>query len=468
MTELEKRIALGEGYHLELKESVDKSFIEEACAFANSSGGTIVLGVSDKGDVIGIDTGNTMRSRIQDTLRQIEPSLEMTLSVEGDLLVVDVPSGPDKPYGCSKGFFMRIGANSQKLTRNEIVSFFQKEGRVRFDELENRKADFATDFDGAAWARYVELAGMTSGLERDLMLRNLDCLTEEGRLTNAGVLFFATSVEFLLMQATVVCVLYKGTEKLHILDKKDFAGNLIENVENAVLFVQRHTNTAYRIEHLRREEIPAVPEVALRESIINAVCHRDYFHKGANVMVEVFGDRVEISNPGGLPSDLSPEEFGTRSVARNPVVASLLQRADYIERIGTGINRIRDAVAESDACAVDFTFSDFFSVTFSFAANGGLNGRLKNEVSEETEGAGRLNGRLNGRLKDQVGGLNPALKELFGYIAENPGCRINDMAEALSRPIDTLNKQMRQLVSKQLVEHRGSRKTGGYWTVEHE
>ena len=68
------------------------------------------------------------------------------------------------------------------------------------------------------------------------------------------------------------------------------------------MFVKRHTNIEYKIENLRREEIPEIPDIALREATINAVCHRDYFEKGASVMIEIFDDRVEISNPGGLPS----------------------------------------------------------------------------------------------------------------------------------------------------------------------
>ena len=78
-----------------------------------------------------------------------------------------------------------------------------------------------------------------------------------------------------------------------------------------------------------------------------------------------------------------------------------------------------------------------------------------------------MNGGLNGRLNGEIGGLNPSLKELYGFVAGHPGCQINEIGEKLSRPIDTLNKQMRQLAEKQLVERRGSRKTGGYWVIEH-
>ena len=282
-----------------------------------------------------------------------------------NIIVVDIPEGKEKPYGCSRGFFLRIGPNSQKLTRNEIVAFFQKEGRIRFDELENRKAVFSRDFDDLAFSNFLQLASITPSIDKNFLLTNLDCLSENGKMTNAGVLFFTKTTEFLLLQATVTCVLYKGIEKIHVLDRKDFSRNIIDNVENALMFLLRHTNLEYKIEKLRREEIPEIPEVALREAVVNAVCHRDYFEKGANVMIEIFDDKIEISNPGGLPSGLTRKTFGTKSVVRNPVIASLLHRAGYIEKIGTGIRRIEQAVKEHGKGSVNFSFDSFFTVSFS-------------------------------------------------------------------------------------------------------
>ncbi len=357
-------IEAGEGYHIEFKESFDKSFIEEVCAFANSSGGKIILGISDKGIIKGINTDNSFRSRIQDSLRQLQPSLNVGVEVKDNLIIIDVPDGHDKPYACSRGFFIRNGANSQKLTRNEIIEYFQKEGRIRFDELKNDKAVFENDFDERAFKDFLNLAGITHSIDRMSLLKNLDCITDDGKFTNAGVLFFARDIDFLLNHAIVVCVLYKGKEKVNILDKKDFKGNIVENINNAILFVKRHTNVQYKIEKLQREEIPDIPDIALREAIINAVCHRDYFDKSSNVLIEVFDDRVEISNPGGLPNGLKPSDFGRKSVARNPLIASLLNRINYIEKVGTGINRIKQAVAENERSSVEFSFDGGFSVIF--------------------------------------------------------------------------------------------------------
>ncbi|MCK5096537.1 MAG: winged helix-turn-helix transcriptional regulator [Desulfobacteraceae bacterium] len=156
---------------------------------------------------------------------------------------------------------------------------------------------------------------------------------------------------------------------------------------------------------MQREEIPEIPEVALREVIINAACHRDYFQKGANVMVEVFDDRVEITNPGGLPSDLRPEEFGTKSVVRNPVIASLLLRADYIERLGTGINRIKNAVKEFGKGDVTFSFTSFFTVIFSRLFNNKI--KTVEETVEKILCAIKANPKVTQKQLAEKTGLTP-------------------------------------------------------------
>ena len=84
-----------------------------------------------------------------------------------------------RSYYGSRGFFIRNGANSQKLTRNEIIEFFQKEGRVRFDELKNDKAVFESDFDEKAFENFLNLAGITHSIDRMSLLKNLDCITED-------------------------------------------------------------------------------------------------------------------------------------------------------------------------------------------------------------------------------------------------------------------------------------------------
>ncbi|WP_407355490.1 ATP-binding protein [Methanolobus sp. WCC5] len=437
---IESIVAAGEGYHIEFKESLDKSFVEEVCAFANSNGGKVFLGISDKGIIKGVQTDNSFRSRVQDSLRQLQPQLDVKIEVHDNFIVADVPEGSEKPYACSRGFFLRNGANSQKLNRNEIIAFFQKEGRIRFEELRNGKADFENDFDERAFRNFLKLAGITSSIDKMALLRNLDCVTDDGKLNNAGVLFFAKDIDFLLNHAIVVCVLYKGTKKVNILDKKDFKENIVENIDNAILFVKRHTNVEYRIEKIRREEIPDIPDIALREAIINAVCHRDYFDRGSNVLVEVFDDRVEISNPGGLPSGLKPSEFGTRSVARNPLIASLLHRIDYIEKVGTGINRIRQAVDENEKTSVEFSYDGSFSVVF-----------RKRAAGSEIE------------LGD---GSEKSSEKILEAIKENPAITREELSQITDLSIRGVEWNLSKLKDEGKIKRIGSRKSGHWEVIE--
>jgi ATP-dependent DNA helicase RecG len=440
---IQEMIEAGEGYRIEFKESLDKSFVEEVCAFANSSGGKIILGVSDKGIIKGINTDNSFRSRVQDSLRQLQPYLNVGIEIKDNLIVVEVPDGNDKPYACSRGFFIRNGANSQKLTRNEIIEYFQKEGRIRFDELKNDKAVFENDFDERAFKDFLNLAGITHSIDRMSLLRNLDCISDDGKFTNAGVLFFARDIDFLLNHAIVVCVLYKGTEKVNILDKKDFKGNIVENINNAILFVKRHTNVQYKIEKLQREEITDIPDIALREAIINAVCHRDYFDKSSNVLIEVFDDRVEISNPGGLPSGLKPSDFGRKSVARNPLIASLLNRINYIEKVGTGINRIKQAVAENERSSVEFSFDSGFSVIF----------RRLSDISSESK---------------EVEGLEITVGKTVGKILEairdNPSITREELSQVTDLSIRGVEWNLARLKKEGKIIRIGPDK-GGHWEI---
>jgi ATP-dependent DNA helicase RecG len=129
---------------------------------------------------------------------------------------------------------------------------------------------------------------------------------------------------------------------VHILDRKDFDGGIVADIEDALRFVERNTRLAYRIESLRRQNIPAYPMKALREAIANAVMHRDWFIQGANVFVELYTDRIEVVSPGGLPKGMTLADLGTKSVRRNTLIANLLHRIDFIEKAGTGVKRIRD------------------------------------------------------------------------------------------------------------------------------
>ena len=238
---------------------------------------------------------------------------------------------------------------------------------IRFDLSLCPRFRYPEDFDREKCEAWLRLSGITGQPRVEDVLVNIEAAERSGgRLVfrNAGVLFFAREVRRFFNQAYVTCLLFRGTDKLHVLDRKDFAGGVAADIEDSLRFIERNTRLAYRIEKLQREEIPEYPPAALREAITNAVMHRDWFYEGANVFVEIFADRIEVSNLGGLPTGMLPSDLGRKSVRRNPLVADLLHRIEFIEKAGTGIRRIRQAVRQHGSPAPVFESTGFFTAIF--------------------------------------------------------------------------------------------------------
>ena len=357
----------GEGTTLEFKESLSASFARELVGLANTTGGRILLGVSDDGVVKGIKDTNALRARVQDIARNCDPPVKVLVKPVGDVLAVEVRESDAKPVQCSDGFFWRQGAVTQKMSREEIRDFFRAEGVIRFDLAPCPRFDYPEDFDREKFDAWLRLSGISAGHSVEDVLVNIEVAERTGdRLLfrNAGVLFFAKNVRRFFRDAYITCLLGRGTDKVHILDRKDFDGGIVADIEETMRFIERNTRLAYRIEGLRRQNIPEYPMEAVREAITNAVMHRDWFFDGANVFVEVYADRIEVISPGALPKGMSVADLGHKTVRRNTLVADLLHRIDFIEKAGTGIRRILDGARAVDCPEPVFGVESFVTVTF--------------------------------------------------------------------------------------------------------
>lgn len=445
--ELAQIISLGEGYHQEFKESIDKSLVRKICAFANAAGGVVFIGVSDKGIIKGVSIDNVTRSRLQDTINQIEPKVTVNIEYKDNLIIVTVPESGNKPHSCGDGFFMRVGPNSQKLTRNEIIELLQKQSIIQFDRQTNHRAKFDKHFSISRYQQFIRLAGISPTLPVEDILISLNCLTEQIELSNAGTLFFTDNIEFLILQAKVCAVLFKGTENITILDRKDFCGDIISNIDDSMIFLRKHLNLAYKIEHLKREEILEIPEIALREAVVNALCHRDYFEAGANVVISIFSDRVEISNPGGLPPGLQKEAFGRKSVTRNPIIADLLHRVGYIEKIGTGIKRIRDAVALHGGCSVEFEYDEYWFTTIFYRQSTAQSDNVTDNVTDKKSDHSEQR-----------------LTLILQLIINKPHISTTELATELKVSKRTILRDINILKQQNKLERSGNEKTG-YWKI---
>ena len=357
----------GEGTTLEFKEGLSSSFARELVAMANTIGGKILLGVRDDGTVAGVKDTNRLRARIQDVARNCDPPVRVVVEPVGDVLVVHVRESDAKPVHCGEGFYWRQGAVTQKLSRNEIRDFFRAEGAIRFDLSPCPRFRYPQDFDWEKFGAWLRLSRISGRLRTEDVLVNIEAAERSGGkllFRNAGVLFFAKNVRHFFNQAYITCLLGKGTDKVHVLDRKDFDGSIVADIKDSMRFIERNTRTAWRIEALQRENIPEYPMKALREAITNAVMHRDWFIDGANVFVELYTDRIEVSSPGGLFKGMTLADLGHKNIRRNALIADLLHRIEFIEKAGTGIKRIRDEAHDQGCPKPGFESNSFFTATF--------------------------------------------------------------------------------------------------------
>jgi len=447
--ELDKLLRIGEGYAVEFKSS-PSHLGREICAFANAAGGRILIGVDDQGRKVGVKNPNRTISEIQTIARNMDPPLVLEIEIANDVLVVSVPSGPSKPYSANGLFYIREAANTQQMTREQIREFFFTEGLIRFDEQPSKKFNMRKDFDSAKYQAFVKASGIPATVRKEDVLSNLHVVTEEG-MTNAGALLFGKNVPKFFLQASISCALFQGTSKTKILDRTVIEGGVQEIYDASISYLKSHLNTEYVIKGGPREEILELPEEALREALLNAIGHRDY-RSTSNIQVNIYRDRVEIWNPGGLVSGLRLKDLGHVSRPRNLLLFSLMARMNLVEHIGSGVKRIREALkGYGMKPPLIQAEGDWFSITF-----------MRKGPHDAVE-ALRDKGKASIPSHEGVGeGVNGGVTALLEFIRRSPGLRKPQISMAMGIPEKTLEHWLKRLRDQKMIEFRGSPKTGGY------
>ncbi|MFH1729780.1 MAG: RNA-binding domain-containing protein [Pseudomonadota bacterium] len=444
--ELDFIIKQGEGQHIEFKESFDKSLVKEIIAFANAQGGRIYLGINDKGLIKEINITNSLKSQIQDIAKNCDPSILVNLSAYKNILIVNVHEGNDKPYSCSSGFYLRMGANTQKLTRDEIMQFAISEGKKLFDEQICDDFVFLDDFDEDKLKSYLKEAKIESELDNKSILLNLGVaklINKQFKFTNAGILFFAKKPSKYFMTTKVVCAEYATNEKVKILDRKIYDEGILKNLKNAINFISKRIKIEFEIKSAKRKEIPQFPEEAFREAVVNAIMHRDYFDKTSEIMIECYRNKIVVYNPGGLVKWLRPEEFGKISKLRNPLIASLLSRTIYAEKMGTGIKRMNKAMIKAGLKEPAYEYYDTSFYT-----------QFDDKNIEKRKGKSSVKSSVKSTVKSSVKILNLIKKDAYITIPE--------IAKTLNLTTRAIEKQIANLKKTGKIKRIGPDK-GGYW-----
>ncbi len=440
----------GEGYNVDFKRSVPskvKEISDEVVGFANASGGYVLIGVDNSNQIIGAEIDNNKRSAIQDTIGEISPAIRCdmySVEVEGKKVwVIDVPSGKDKPYITGGLIYVREGANCQKLrTAEEIRAFFAECSKIFYDAIPCRWFYIDEDIERHNFKSFLEKAHLSEDLSILQLFDNLELMTDDGRVKNAAALFFGKEPERKFPHAVVRCLRFKGLDKVYIIDDKTFGGPLYQQYLNTISWIESKLEVEYIIEGVGpRKEIWEIPLDAFKEALCNAICHRDLYEEGATIMVEVYDDRVEISNPGGL-LPLVAENFGAKSMSRNPLIFGLFTRMHIVEKVGSGVPRMRRLMKEAGLPEPEFENKGFFTVRF----------------MKRTKPQSATDGTLNGTLNDTE-------RVVLDFIQSSPGITANLLIEKTNKSVRTIRRSVKSLIDKNFIEYRGSKKTGGYYIV---
>ena len=361
----------GESYNVDFKVTVPqkvRDITQEVCSFANAAGGYVLIGIDDNGSIKGVNLDNAKRSSIQNSIGEISPALHCELypvEVDGkEVWVIDVPAGRLVPYFFGGSVFLREGPNSQKITNaEEVRELFQRAEKIYYDSIPQKKYDIFDHLDKNIIQIFRREAHISNNVDDKQLLENLQVFAENEEVKRGAILFFDSHPEELFFHVVVRCTQFKGTDKLHIIDDKTFVGPLYFQYEQALSWIMDKMRLEYVIKGTgARVEKWELPLEVFREALVNALAHRDYYEQGAFTTVDLFDDRIEISNPGGL-LPLVAKHFGRRSLSRNPYIFSLFMRMNLVEHVGSGIGRMKELMLNAGLPEPEYETEGMFTIT---------------------------------------------------------------------------------------------------------
>lgn len=369
--------------------SSPEGILKTLVAFANTAGGTVVIGVEDgpknvRGVPDVLASEEKLASLVSDSIRpRLVPDIEVVPWRNLNVLAVQVYPSNTRPHylerlGPETGAFIRVGSTNRRAEALQIEEMKRWNRMDSFDEqaIPDLKSE-AIDFRAASelFAPYRQLTSRSWS--------TLRITTEhQGRQvpTIGGLLLFGKDRFGRFPDAWIQAGRFAGTNRARLLDSVQIHSLLPHAAEEAIAFTRKHLTHESVIEGVRREDRWAVPLVAIREALMNAIVHADYAQQGAPIRLALFDDRIEIENPGLLPFGLTIEDIMQGvSKLRNRVIGRVFHELHLIEQWGSGIQRMTSACQEAGLEAPKLEeIGVHFRVTIS-------NARVRQPHTDETD-----------------------------------------------------------------------------------
>jgi ATP-dependent DNA helicase RecG len=353
---LSQLLRKGEGARVAILPGPDVASLSETLvALANSDGGTILVGIDPNGRPTGGITPEEMEGVLRAAEMRCEPPVKVSWEQNelpgGLVIAIQVARGLELHSLDDGRVLMRQGAENRLLGGEAISQLASSKEGGSFEEQEVAGATRDDDWDREILDEYLRKreergAARTTGLPR--LLFEIGATTAAGAPTVAGMLLFGRRPQTFLPQSGIVFVKFAGTE---MRGESGLAGygrrEEARMAERAWNVVWEEMRVGAVVNNLAREESQAYPRFAVREALVNAICHRDYRLSGRRVEIRMFDDRLEVISPGGLPGYITVDNIVDEHFSRNPRIVNGLFHWGYIEELGLGIDRMIEEMVDA-------------------------------------------------------------------------------------------------------------------------
>ncbi len=437
---------------LEFKKSLAErdEILETISAFANTGGGNICIGIEENKDgtiknIVGIKIKGKEVENLTNEIKQntdpiIFPSVKVEKIKDKDILVISVQENPIKPVFAKGKVYQRVGRSNQKLSTLEIRELARKSTGYNFTESICKECKLE-DIDESKIKKFIERAKEERNFNVEYKSKkdflNKMHLLDDNCLKYSAILLFGKEPQRYVLQSEVRCGRFKGIKPLEFEDMEVIKGALIEQVEEVMKFVKRNLKVEATFgEGIERKERWEYPLLAIKEGIINAVCHRDYA-LSSNVQVRIFDDRLEIWSPGQLVKGITVEKLKGKheSVPRNKPIANAFFMVKFVEQWGTGTNKMIRECSDYGLPDPDFeeTGTSFIVVFRKY--------KLTEEILRE---------------------LNERQRKAIEYIKERNKITSKEYCLIAKVVKDTAHRDIMDLLRKKIIKKEGRGKTVFY------
>lgn len=453
------RLKEGAGTNLHfLPELAPEHIAETLVAFANTDGGTLVVGVDSQGRITGQTYGEDVEKALQKAEELCNPPVvvgtwEQLEVADKSVVTIRVPRSIELHALVDGRVLVRSGRDNRPLGGHEIRRLASDKSTGDF-EIETVPGATLDDFDSDIVSEFIRKRNertrhIWTGTTEDLLVEVGAC-NERYEPTVAGVLLFARYPQQWLPQSGVIFVKFVGTEPrgddglAGYARREELTGPLARIVEDMWNLTWGEMAVSAVVKGLERTETFEYPQFAVREALVNAVAHRDYRLKGRRIEVRMFSDRLEVISPGGLPGFITVDNIVQEHFSRNPRVVAGLFHWGYIEELGLGIDKMIEVMKTAGHQPPEFD-----AKPYSFTV------RLYNARNKES---------LIGQ--ELIQNVNARQARALAYVRER-GSITNREFRQISQDVsqETLRLDLADLVEKGMLVKIGSKK-GTYYVIK--